>query len=943
QLQISEDILTKWQKLINLLGSTFTIPSTLICLLNGEEINLIAKNQITNNSTVDCENINKLYSKKVIESGKKVLVACEKLDGKALKNYNENAQHIAYLGYPIFLPNGNVFGSICVLNRNKNSFTKEVENLLTHIKEIIELDLAAHISFYAKSHCLEQKIREQIKSIEKSKEKDTEIRNKLKKEQSNTIELNSKIKELNKNLYISEVTTNTLITKMNSATALFSGIWDNKGQLHDAKFIDMNPANETMIGWKKEDILGKTIREIFPNTEQEWFHCFELIFTKGTPMKFELTHKGLGKHFLVNAFQLGYNSFCVLYSEKSKSLSQETKVKKVENPYRSFFEGINISIVVFNPIYNSDGKIINLIYSDMNPANEHIMNFQLGEVKGKSMLELFPQTKSDFFHHFNQAKEENRPVAFELYINSLDKYFSSSVFTLQDQFVFTCYDISERIKANKQQIESEQIHRAIFDNNGSIMMLIDSSDGSIVNANEAALTYTGYDKKSLLQMKIVDINKFDKETIQQQFEFLRANKKVHLEFQHRISSGEIKNIEVFASPIKLNNRKLQHIIINDTTEKKRDHRDVLKLSKALEQAPVSIVITDVNGLIEYTNPYSRSLTGYKLNELLGKNARIMKSGEVPHKNYEQLWKNITSGQNWEGEFYNRKKNGTHYWENATVAPITDENGQIISFIKVGQDITKQKELQHELRTAKLKAEESDRLKTAFLANLSHEIRTPLNGIMGFTDLLMNSDCDHDTKQTYGTIIQESGEQLMMIVSDLVKIAQIEAKQLSIRISSFSINKFLNEIALFYEPEILKKNLGFTISMGPYMAENIRSDRKRIRQILDNLIRNAIKFTNKGSIHLKVKYKNDCLTFSVSDTGIGISKEYQKMIFDRFRQIEENPTRNFGGNGLGLSISKEITELMGGNLWVESEPGEGSRFTFTIPLNNVDKFKELKQK
>jgi PAS domain S-box-containing protein len=943
--QFSDNILAKWQKLLNLLSQTFNIPTSLINRLDGEEISLLAINNTDTLYHFRNEKINKnpLYCKTVIESQKKLLVTSSTLNEQSPNHTKKDLETIAYLGYPIFLPNGNVFGSICVVDRKENSFSKEIENLIKHIKEIVELDIVTHLYFYTKGLRLEQKIEEQVKAIEKSKNKDRRIQNELRKEQNSTNKLNDQLKELHKNLFNSELTTHTLITKMNSAMVIFSAIWNEKGHIQDATYLDMNTANENMIGYRKEEILGKTIREVFPNTEQEWFLCFEQILAEDHPLKFELTHKSLGKQFVANAFNLGNNSFCVLYTEKKKDLPTPPKVEKIQDRYRSIFEGINSAVVVFDPVYNTENEVIDLRYSDMNPTNEKIMGFKLAELKGRTMLELFPKTKADFFQYFNQAQKGNRPISFEYYIDNMNKYYSSSVFPLQNQLVFTCYDISERILANKNLEESEQFHRAIFDNNGSIMLLIDPTNGAIINANNAALAYTGINKDSLLKMKISDLNTTDPNPIQKQFELIRKDKKTHSEFQHHTSTGEIRNIEVFASPIQKNNKQLQHIIINDITEQKQEHRKILSLSKAVEQAPISIIITNIDGMIEYANPSSCSLTGYNLDELIDQNPRILKSGEFSPQKYVTLWETISSGQNWDGEFYNRKKNGTYYWEQATIAPITDEKGQIINFIKIGKDITKQKELQEELREAKLKAEESDRLKTAFLANLSHEIRTPLNGILGFTDLLLDNDADITKKQSYGSIIRESGEQLMMIVGDLVKIAKIEAGQVSIRISSFSINELLNEIILFYQPEIVKKNLDLQVSIESCPEVTIRSDRKRIRQILDNLIKNAIKFTDKGHIQIKTKCEKNNLFFSVSDTGIGISKKDQNLIFDRFRQVEANASRNFGGNGLGLAISKEITLLMGGKLWVESEIGKGSCFSFIIPLDNIHQFKELKLK
>ncbi|MDD4921084.1 MAG: ATP-binding protein [Bacteroidales bacterium] len=252
---------------------------------------------------------------------------------------------------------------------------------------------------------------------------------------------------------------------------------------------------------------------------------------------------------------------------------------------------------------------------------------------------------------------------------------------------------------------------------------------------------------------------------------------------------------------------------------------------------------------------------------------------------------------------------------------------------INQDITEQKKLTIELIAAKEQAEESDRLKTAFLANVSHEIRTPMNGILGFAGLLKEPHLTDENQQSYINIIEKSGERMLNIINDIVDISKIESRQMNVSISDTDVNELIDFIYSFFKPEVMQKGLLISIKKGlPDKKALIKTDREKVYAILTNLVKNAIKFTQVGSIEVGYYLNTKGLEFSVKDTGIGISQDQKKIIFERFRQGSEMLSRNYEGAGLGLSISKAYVEMLGGEIWVESVLGKGSTFYFTIPEN-----------
>jgi len=238
----------------------------------------------------------------------------------------------------------------------------------------------------------------------------------------------------------------------------------------------------------------------------------------------------------------------------------------------------------------------------------------------------------------------------------------------------------------------------------------------------------------------------------------------------------------------------------------------------------------------------------------------------------------------------------------------------------------------ELQEAKEKAEESDRLKSAFLSNMSHEIRTPMNGIIGFTDLLQEPDFTDDDKKQFIESIKKSGDRMLNTVNDIVEISKIEVGEITIRKKIIDINEKINDIISFFKPEANAK--GIDLRMVLTNSNNnaiIETDESKFESIVTNLVKNAIKYSNSGSIEFGYKIVDDKLKFYCKDTGIGIAPDRQKAIFNRFEQADISDTKAFEGSGLGLAITKAYVEILNGEIWVESVKGEGSTFYFTLPF------------
>lgn len=273
---------------------------------------------------------------------------------------------------------------------------------------------------------------------------------------------------------------------------------------------------------------------------------------------------------------------------------------------------------------------------------------------------------------------------------------------------------------------------------------------------------------------------------------------------------------------------------------------------------------------------------------------------------------------------------TKYIETEDGAGLKNLKTSSLEYSKVGQLLSDHFRQTEELISAKKMAEESDKLKSAFLANMSHEIRTPMNGIMGFAALLTEPDLSEEDRHTYLKVIEESGNRMLNIINDLINISIIDAGQIKIHLSKVRINELTDHIYEFFRREIEGRGIEFNYKKGLDDSSEITTDRDKLYAILINLVKNASKYTHEGSIRFGYSLNEENLMFYVSDTGIGIPKERQEAIFGRFIQADMNISRNYEGAGLGLSISKAYVEELGGKIWVESVPGVGSTFFFTIP-------------
>jgi len=528
----------------------------------------------------------------------------------------------------------------------------------------------------------------------------------------------------------------------------------------------------------------------------------------------------------------------------------------------------------------------------------------------------------------------------------------------------------ERNQAEEALKESEERFRTLFENS-TIGIYRTTPDGQILLANPTLIKLLGYSSFEGLAGRNLAEDGF--EPSYERTHFMDIIKR----------EGEVKGLEsawtrmdgttlfISESARGINDKEGKIIyydgIIEDITLRKQAEEMLRKSEQMLQ-----MVLDNFPGVVFWKDRHSNYLgcnqsfaTGAGLNspaEIVGKTDLNLPWASTEAISYRK--DDLDVMESGKGRLHitemQHQSDGKVIWLDTSKFALRDSLGQVIGVIGVSNDISMlkmaeqelintNKELAYqnnekekraiELIIAKEKAEESDRLKSAFLTNMSHEIRTPMNGILGFTELLREPNLTSDEQQDYIQTIQISGTRMLNTINNIVDVSKIESGLTKVDIKETNINEKIEFTYKFFKPEIEIKGLQFLVKKGlPSKEAIIKTDNEKVYGILTNLIRNAIKFTYEGSIEFGYEKKGEYLEFFVKDTGVGVPQRQHQMIFERFRQGSESHNRGYEGSGLGLSIAKSYVEMLGGKIWVESEEGKGSIFYFTIPYNAVSEEK-----
>ncbi len=382
------------------------------------------------------------------------------------------------------------------------------------------------------------------------------------------------------------------------------------------------------------------------------------------------------------------------------------------------------------------------------------------------------------------------------------------------------------------------------------------------------------------------------------------------------------------------------LLYRDFHRTRRLRKEVNLLSTAVHQSPVSVLITDRDGKIQYANTAFEKVFGYQESDWKGRTPALLKSGQTGEEVYQALWAHLKVGKPWQGEFMNKTKNNGLVPTMSAISPVIDQYGEFTHIIGILSDISPQKALQQKAQEASRHAKMANEAKSNFLATMSHELRTPMTGIRGVIDLLRTQDIDTEEAQSFLQDLDQSSNALLLLLNDILDLSKIEAGKLQIESIPCNPSEIVQAVCHLFKDTAARKNIALITNADRFKDQWVLCDSLRLRQITSNLISNAVKFTNDGQVdvHMDMNQADDDhlqLTIMVNDTGIGMDEDQTRSIFEPFTQADSSTSRKYGGTGLGLTISKQLCSLLGGELSLKSTLGKGSSFSINLHLAKTD--------
>lgn len=737
----------------------------------------------------------------------------------------------------------------------------------------------------------------------------------------------------------------------------------------DGYLKKINPAFTNILGWSEEELLSKPLfNYLHPDDVALVQMEFAKLSNDGRTVGFEtryITKTGEVKmiRWVANPNVDTKEVFAIgRYDEDRERWEQELLLS--ESKHRTFFENSQGLMCM----HDMKGNFI-----EVNPAGAVSIGYSTEELQGKSLFDIIPQ---------DDAKEALQTYLLAMerigYANgimrvvhkngSIRNWMFNNIVTegVNGKYVIgTAVDITERVLLEKKLKESNSRFFKVFDKNPVSMALANAVTTKIEYANEAFFETLGFTKEEVIGKVYSELNLV---TAEEREESLKAMKEKgslkpverHIRKKNGNKIWMLNSLET----VEINKNSFILSSLFNIDERKKMEEEMSRLAEfqkiMLDGTDYSIIsTTEPDGIITSFNKGAEKMLGYKAEEMVGKSPEIIHDPKEVEIRAKQLsielnmkmepgidvfhYKSRTQQRSDTNEWTYIAKDGSRIPVELTITTLRAPDKSILGYLGIAKDISESNKVKEALLQAKVKAEQAVLAKNSFLANMSHEIRTPMNAIIGYTELLTQSNLDAEQREQVG-YVRIAGQNLLSIINDILDFSKIESGKIALESVPFNLKETLKGIYNLLHVRAAEKNLDYQFFMDASLPDFVCGDSVRLNQILINLIGNAIKFTTHGYVTVSARKiaedaENYRLKFTVQDSGVGIPAEKVNLVFERFTQANTETTRKFGGTGLGLSIAKNLIELQGGSITIKSELGKGSEFEFDILYKKADQ-KEL---
>lgn len=708
---------------------------------------------------------------------------------------------------------------------------------------------------------------------------------------------------------------------------------------HGGRIIYANRKNMQIHGYSSmEEFMARPVASYYADPDDRKAVAAELL-ERGRIIDREIRcRRRNGEIFWgrINVFvrkdENGEEFFEGTIEDVSEKKAFQMKTLENERKYRELFENSPLAILTLDE---------ELIITDCNKETEELFGYEVKELRGSHILEqdiLLSGGAKKVFGAMSKAASGAKAKTFNVDVfrkdgaSRLIECVASADKSDEGNYAYQliCRDITRREQAEKGRRASEERYRALFENAMEGIGVLDTYSRSMVAANRAMCELLGYSPEEIIGLSVFDMHPADTmEERGREIASVIESGSAKIENVPLVrKDGCIVYADISASLILMDERVCVVGFFSDVTSKINAEKEIKILAGALEQVANVVVVTDTDGNIEMVNDAFEKVTGYEWNKVIGQNPRVMKSGIHEERFYREMWEKLNAGETWQGRICNKKANGELFWEEAVISPLKDDNGKIIKYIAIKQDITERLELEDQREKLLKEITNKNKELEDFTYAVSHDLKAPLVTIEGFVEIIKEdygASLDEEALSFLGRI-SDSSEKMKTLIADLLNFGRAGMKIGNVE--TFTLKKAVTDMKSMFE--FVEPQKSVVIEMSSEDIE-ITAVEKDMSLILENLVGNAIKYIGdvEGPL-VQIGWEELAgeRVFYVRDNGIGIEPESQRKIFEMFHRAPK--TAHIQGTGIGLATVKKIVEKYGGRIWLESEPGKGSRFLFTLP-------------
>jgi PAS domain S-box-containing protein len=717
-----------------------------------------------------------------------------------------------------------------------------------------------------------------------------------------------------------------LYSFMNEGVCLHELVFNEKGDPVDYRIKDVNQKYEDILGLSKKDVVGKLASQVYPGNEPPYLEKFSRVAISGEPVDFETFFEGFQKYYKVSVFAPAKNQFATVFHDITQEKKARQEIAEREQRYRALFYNNYSVMLLIDP---DTGAII-----DANNAAIQYYGYSSEQIKKMNINQINILSKEDVYNEMQNAKKAKRNIFYFKHklaneeLRDVEVYSGKIILDSKTYLYSIIHDISDRKKAERALKKSEARYKRLINNTTSLIMEVNVDTYEIISCNPAMAKSLSKTVNELIGKKLSDL--ISPEIFEKRKEMgekaLKENKVLHFE-DERDGRHFLNNLVPYISDKGRFVQTVAHDITNLKIKQALiDSEETLSL--IIENMPFGVFAHKMDGKFNLVNNKAADYTGYSKNELLKMKVSDIDRDSVTRKDREQIWEKLIKGESVEIQSVHFRRDGSSYPVQINITAVRLK--KVKTLLAIVQDITDRKKAEAELKQSEARYRELNATKDKFFSIISHDLRNPFSAILGLSDLAVKKiqNGEYDKIQMFSEAIHKTSRQAYNLLNNLLCWSRLQRGKIDFNPQKIEMYKVIQEVVGLLNANIREKSLNLSVKVADDLI--IFADPDMLQTIIRNLLSNAIKFTpENGQISISSKSQGDATLIEVEDSGIGIPKEDLTKLFKIASNFSTSGTNDEKGTGLGLILCKDFVEKHNGKIWVESEPGKGTKFSFIL--------------